>query len=138
MRKINLFAATMLALSVSATAFAQGMTAPAPAPAPMAAPAPAPAAAPAPMAAPEAPAAEAPKPAAKKHMMKKPAGKLVATAAGDKAVEDLNDASFSAAKSGKPFVAPATPEAAKKDAHAGMTKPMKHKKGMAKKTEAAK
>ena len=137
MRKTNLLGATILALSTSAwslTALAQ----PAPATAPAAPTAPAPEAAPAP--APAAPEASSPsvtspdtsaapadtsasaKPAAKKHMMHHSMhhrGKLVATKAGDKAVDDLNAASLDSAKSGKPFTAPATPDAAKKEAHAG-------------------
>jgi len=66
----------------------------------------------------------------KKHMthktMKKGMGKLAPTKAGDKAVEDLNAASLDSAKTGKPFAPPATPEAAKKEAHMG-DKPMDHK-----------
>ncbi len=46
-------------------------------------------------------------------------GKLAATPAGNKAVEDLNDASLDSAKNGKPFVAPPTPPAAKTTAHTG-------------------
>ena len=132
MRKTNLFGATFLALTASAwglTAAAQ-TAAPSPAPAaPMAAPA-------APMAAPAAPTTTpdaSPAPAtgdtsaattpAKKHMthhkMMHGHGKLAATPAGNKAVEDLNDASLDAAKTGKPFVAPTTPAAAKMTAHTG-------------------
>jgi hypothetical protein len=96
----------------------------------MATPAPEPAPAPA---ADATPPADAPAPAKKKsmihHKMMPAGGKLAPTKAGDKAVEDLNDASLSAAKSGKPFVAPTTPEAAKKPAH----EPMKKMKHMAKK-----
>jgi hypothetical protein len=67
----------------------------------------------------------------KKHTMHKKTmgkGKLAPTKAGDKAVEDLNDASLNSAKSGKPFVAPTTPDAAKKEAHVGDkgTAPMHH------------
>jgi len=66
------------------------------------------------------PAPDAPAPAKKPvtHHKAPAKGKLAPTAAGDKAVEDLNDASLNAAKSGKPFVAPTTPEAAKKTATA--------------------
>jgi hypothetical protein len=70
-------------------------------------------------------------------------GKLAPTKAGDKAVEDLNDASLSAAKENKPFTPPATPAAAKKEAHVGdkgTMKPMKHhmmKKAMKKKDDTA-
>ncbi len=140
MRKIHLFGATILALSTSAwslTALAQ----PAPATAPAAPVAPAaPMAAPAPEAtpAPATPAPDASTPAsgstdsaapasntakpAKKHVMHHAThgrGKLVATKAGDKAVDDLNAASLDSAKSGKPFSAPPTPDAAKQAAHAG-------------------
>jgi hypothetical protein len=73
----------------------------------------------------------------KKHMMHKKAmkseGKLAPTKAGDKAVEDLNDASLAAAKDNKPFVAPTTPDAAKKEAHApAPKKALKHKAKMKK------
>jgi hypothetical protein len=61
------------------------------------------------------------------HKMAHAKGKLAPTKAGDKAVEDLNAASLDSAKSGKPFVAPTTPEAAKKEAHTGMKMSM-HKK----------
>jgi len=139
-RKTNLFGATMLALTTGAwslSAVAQAPTAPAPAatPAPPPAPAPAPAPEPAPAAAtPDAtPPAEKPAPAKKKPVHHKSTaktegkGKLVPTKAGDAAVEDLNDASLNAAKTGKPFVAPTTPPAAKVAAHAGdKTKPAKH------------
>jgi hypothetical protein len=65
-------------------------------------------------------------------------GKLVPTKAGDAAVEDLNDASLNAAKSGKPFVAPTTPAAAKVAAHAGDTpKKTKHSVKKAKKADTA-
>lgn len=131
MRKTNLFGATFLALTASAwslSAVAQ-TAAPAPAPAaPMAAPAPtAPDATPAPAAPDAAPApsttdSAAPAPKAKHmthHKMMHGHGKLAATPAGNAAVEDLNDASLNAAKTGKPFVAPTTPPAAKKTAHMG-------------------
>ena len=119
MRKTNLFAATILAMAVAMpiAGFAQSADAPA--------------------AAPDAPAADASAKPAKKHMHHAHAakGKLAPTAAGDKAVEDLNDASLNSAKSGKPFTAPTTPEAAKKEAHAPMKKHTMHKK-MAKKSDA--
>ena len=136
-RKTHLFGATILALSTSAwslTALAQPAPATAPA-APMAAPAPtvapAPEAAPAPApaapdtSAPAAPTTDSSAPPAKtskKHTMHHAVhghGKLVATKAGDKAVDDLNSASLDSAKNGKPFTAPATPDSAKKEAHAG-------------------
>ena len=141
----------MLALAAGAlpiSAFAQAPAATAPA-AP-AATAPAPAADPAPAAAPAdtTPAAPASssdtaapaKPMAKKHMMShkmgsKHMGKLAPTKAGDKAVEDLNDASLNSAKSGKPFMAPTTPAAAKMEAHKPMHKKMMHH--MAKKKASA-
>ena len=136
MRKTNLFGATFLVLTASAwslTAVAQ-TAAPAPA-APMATPA-APMAAPAaPMATPDAAPAPAPadtattsapmpmkKPMMHHKMMMHGKGKLAATPAGNKAVEDLNAASLDAAKTGKPFVAPTTPPAAKMTAHSGMHK----------------
>ncbi len=148
MRKTNLFGASILALTAAAwnvAAVAQtpapapmAAPAPAPAPAPMAAPAPAPM--PAPEAAPAAPAdtTAAPAPAApeakpmKKHTARHSMshkGKLAPTKAGNAAVEDLNDASLNAAKTGKPFTPPATPDAAKKEAHMGDkgTEPMHHK-----------
>ncbi len=152
MRKTNLFGATMLALAAGAmplTTFAQTpATTPAPAAAAPAAPAPAPA--PAPAAAtpppadvtPTAPATDttAPAPASdakpkkmhamhsKKMLSKHPGkGKLAPTKAGDKAVEDLNDASLNSAKTGKAFTPPTTPEAAKKEAHMPMhSKKMMH------------
>ncbi len=141
MRKTNLLGATILALTIGA--WSLNAVAQTPAPAPMATPAPAPAPAPAPEptpapAAPEAaPAAPAPDAAPAKPMPAKKmhhktmhgAGKLAPTKAGDKAVEDLNDASLNAAKTGKPFVAPPTPEAAKKEAH---MKPAKKHMKMAK------
>jgi hypothetical protein len=69
-------------------------------------------------------------------------GKLAPTKAGDKAVEDLNDASLSAAKENKPFTPPPTPEAAKKEAHYGdkgtkPTKPKHHYKKAEKKGDEA-
>jgi hypothetical protein len=130
-RKTNLFGATFLALTASAwslSAVAQtAATAPA---APMAAPAtPAPEPA-APTAAPDAssapasgdtsaPASSKPMKKTMHHKMMHSHGKLAATPAGNAAVEDLNDASLNAAKTGKPFVAPTTPPAAKKTAHMG-------------------
>jgi hypothetical protein len=116
MRKTNLFAATILAMAVAmpVAGFAQAPDA----------------------AAPAADASASAKPAKKPmHKMHAAKGKLAPTAAGDKAVEDLNDASLNAAKSGKPFAAPTTPEAAKKDAHMPMKKKAMHKR-MAKKAEA--
>ena len=72
------------------------------------------------------------------HMHKKamkPHGKLVATKAGDKAVDDLNSESLDSAKTGKPFTPSATPPAAKEEAHASSSKKMSHhmakKKAMA-------
>jgi hypothetical protein len=125
-------------LSTSAYTFGAAAQAPAATPpADTSTPAPAPdAAAPAPDAKP------APKKAMHHKMSKATAGKgkLAPTKAGDKAVEDLNDASLSAAKENKPFTPPPTPEAATKEAHVGdkgTVKPMKHhmKKAM-KKTDA--
>jgi hypothetical protein len=60
------------------------------------------------------------------HHKAKAEGKLAPTKAGDKAVEDLNDASLSSAKTGKPFTPPATPAAAKKEAHEPAKKATKH------------
>ena len=138
MRKTNLLGATFLALATSAWSLAAvAQTPPAPAPAPATAPAPEPTPAPAaPEAAPATPAPDAsapsttaPAPAKKKPMHHKSmhgAGKLAPTKAGDKAVEDLNDASLNSAKSGKPFVAPTTPDAAKQEAHMPAHKKMHH------------
>ena len=53
-------------------------------------------------------------------------GKLVATKAGDKAVDDLNSESLDSAKTGKPFTPSATPPAAKEEAHASSSKKMSH------------
>lgn len=162
MRKTNLFGATILTMAASTYALTAVAQTAAPAPAPMATPAPAapvvapepapapaaatptPDAAPAPDATPApnatapAPDASAAKPAKThtKHHAMIHKGKLAPTKAGDKAVEDLNDASLNAAKTGKPFTAPATPDAAKVEAHKSM--PMhKHMHHMAKKTDAA-
>jgi hypothetical protein len=136
-RTVNLFGAAILALSASAYSYgaaAQDAAAPATPPADTSTPAP--------------DAAAGDKAPAKKPMHHKMAkghmgkGKLAPTKAGDKAVEDLNDASLSAAKENKPFTPPATPEAATKEAHEGdkgTMKPMKHhvKKAMKKKTDDA-
>ena len=126
MRKTNLFGATFLALTASAWSLTAAAQTAEPAPAP-AAPSADPAA---PTASPDtsAPAAgdtTAPTGSAptKKPMMHHQTmhshGKLAATPAGNKAVEDLNAASLDAAKTGKPFVAPPTPAAAKMTAHTG-------------------
>jgi hypothetical protein len=128
-RTVNLFGAAILAISASAYSFgaaAQDAASPATPPADTSTPAP-----------------DA-KPAPKKavhHKVAASKGKLAPTKAGDKAVEDLNDASLSAAKENKPFTPPPTPEAAKKEAHVGdkgTMKPMKHHmKKAAKKTDDA-
>ncbi len=148
MRKTNLLGATFLALATASlplTAFAQAPASAPAAPAPMAAPAPAPAATPAPAPADVTPSAPAPDAASsssssekpmkktmhhKKMMMSHKGGKLVATKAGDKAVDDLNAESLSSAKTGKPFTPSATPAAAKETAHASMhgSKMMHHSK----------
>ncbi len=138
MRTVNLFGAAILALSASAYSYgaaAQDAAAPATPPADTSTPAPDAAAG-------DKTPAKKPmhhKMMAKGHMGK---GKLAPTKAGDKAVEDLNDASLSAAKDNKPFSPPTTPEAATKEAHTGdkgTMKPMKHhmKKAMKKKDDAA-
>ncbi len=141
MRKTNLLGATFLALATASlplTTFAQAPAASPAAPAPMAAPTPAPAPSPAPAdVTPSAPApdtsasssAPAEKPMKKpmhKKMMAHKGGKLVATKAGDKAVDDLNAESLDSAKTGKPFTPSATPPAAKETAHAGMGHKMAH------------
>ena len=138
MRKVNLFGAAILAISASAYSYgaaAQDAAAPATPPADTSTPAP--------------DAGSGDKAPAKKPMHHKAMskghmgkGKLVPTKAGDKAVEDLNDASLSAAKDNKPFTPPPTPDAATKEAHVGdkgTMKPMKHhtKKAMKKKDDAA-
>jgi hypothetical protein len=88
-RTKNIFGAAILALTTSAFSFGAFAQAPAPDAA-------APAA--------DAPAAPAKKPAYKHHVHKAAyKGKLAPTAAGDKAVDDLNAASLDAAKENKPF-----------------------------------
>jgi hypothetical protein len=123
-RKINLVGATFLALSAGAFsfgAFAQTNAAPAAAPE---------AAAPATPAPDSSAPADTAAPAKKKPMHHKMmhASKEMPTKAGDAAVEDLNDASLNAAKSGKPFAAPTKmPTAMKASAHTTAKKPMHHK-----------
>jgi hypothetical protein len=115
-RTVNLFGAAILALSTSAYSFGAFAQDPAPATPPADTSTPAPDAKPAPK-------------KAMHHKVSASKGKLAPTKAGDKAVEDLNDASLSAAKENKPFTPPPTPEAAKKEAHTGdkgAMKPMKH------------
>ncbi len=122
MRTVNLFGAAILALSTSAYSFGALAQDPAPATPPADSTAPAPDAA--------KPEAKKPMHHMHKAMMSKGKGKLADTKSGDKAVEDLNDASLSAAKSDKPFTPPPTPEAATKEAHVGdkgTMKPMHHK-----------
>ena len=130
MRTVNLFGAAILALSTSAYSFGAVAQDPAPATPPADTSTPAPDAA-------SGDKAPAKKPAHHMHKATTGKGKLAPTKAGDKAVEDLNDASLSAAKDNKPFTPPPTPEAAKKEAHVGdkgTMKPMKHhmKKAMKK------
>ncbi len=137
MRKTNLFGASFLALAASAlpfTAIAQtssptpSTTPAAPAPATTPPPADVTPTAPAPDSSTAPPPASADKPAKKAvhHKTTAHKGKLVATKAGDKAVDDLNSASLDSAKSGKPFTAPPTPDAAKKEAHAPVHKKATH------------
>ncbi len=132
MRTVHFFGAAILALSTSAWS----VGAVAQTPAPDAAAPPADSSTPAP--ADDSKPAPAKKPAHHMHKASMGKGKLAPTKAGDKAVEDLNDASLQAAKSDKPFTPPATPEDAKKEAHTGdkmAAKPMHHHK-MAKKAAA--
>ena len=113
MRKTYLLGATFLALATASlprAGFAQAPSttptapAPAPAPAPATPPSDVTPTAPAPDAS-APPAASSEKPTKKKTMHHKTmtshkGGKLVATKAGDRAVEDLNDASLNSAKTG--------------------------------------
>ena len=126
MRKTSLLGATFLALATASLPLTTYAQTPAPAPAPMAAPAPAPSSPPPADTTPSTPAPDASSSAEKpmkkpmhKKMMAHKGGKLVPTKAGDKAVDDLNSASLDSAKTGKPFTPPATPAAAKVEAHAG-------------------
>ena len=135
MRTVNLFGAAILALSTSAYSFGAFAQDPAPATPPADTSTPAPDAA----AGDKAPAK---KPMHHMHKSYTGKGKLAPTKAGDKAVEDLNDASLQAAKDNKPFTPPPTPEAAKKEAHYGDKgmKPMKphhHMKKAEKKADTA-